>query len=395
MKKKNIFLTALILLLAGVIMVSTSVASSQNKKVVKLGFIGPFSGGSAYEGLGAKNCFDLAVKQANASGKYNYKYEAIFLDDESSPATGVGAALRLTSDPDVIAAAGHWNSPVALATIQIFHRFKMPFMVWASMHPDITKQGYPEITRISSTLDVENIDLAKTVVSEWGYKRWSIISDSTVYGLANVKFFGDSVKEYGGEVISTDFAPVGTLDFRPILQKINILKPDGIYTGNVVMEGALIKLQMEKEGMNYFYAANSGLYPKKFFEITKEASEGTVVTKPGIPMEKLEAWATFKEAYDKEGYKEPAGWYSLYAYDAANILINAIEKVGLDREKVVEEIRKTKHEGLTGDDISFNEEGQNIHTGNTLYVAQDGDWVLWEESEYATGKRQLPPPAQK
>ncbi len=156
------------------------------------------------------------------------------------------------------------------------------------------------------------------------------------------------------------------------------------------MEGALIRVQMKKMGMDFLYAANSGLYPKKFFEVTKDASEGTIVTKPGIAMERLEAWEPFKKAYDEQGYKEPAGWYSLYAYDAANILMNAIEKVGPDREKVTQEIRRTKHKGLTGE-ITFNEDGQNVHTGNVLYVAQDGDWKIWEESAYAKGERRLSP----
>lgn len=385
--KTKVFILALCFLMALGFTTSTVALA---KEVVKLGFIGPFSGGSAYEGLGAKNCFDLAVKQANASGKYKYKYEVIFLDDESTPATGVGAALKLTSDPKVIAASGHWNSPVAFATIHIFNRFKTPFMIWACMHPNLTKQGYPEITRISSTLDVENRDLAAFVVGKLGYKRWSIISDPTVYGLANAENFGEAVKNNRGEVVSYDFAPVGTQDFRPILTKIKELNPDAIYSGNVVMEGALIKVQMKKLGMDFLYAANSGLYPKKFFEVTKDASEATIVTKPGIAMEKLEAWEPFKKAYDEQGYKEPAGWYSLYAYDAANILMNAIEKVGPDREKVTQEIRATKYAGLTGE-VTFNEDGQNVHTGNVIYVAQDGDWKIWEDSGYSTGERNLPP----
>lgn len=378
----------LILALA-IVMVATFSAGAG--ETVKLGFIGPFSGGNAYEGLGARNCFDLAVKQANASGKNKYQYEVLFLDDESLPATGVGAALKLTSDPSVIAAAGHWNSPVAFATIHIFHRFKMPFMIWACMHPDLTKKGYPEITRISSTLDVENFDLAKNVVGEWGYKKWCIISDPTTYGVANAENFGQAVAKYGGEILSTDFAPVGTQDFRPLLTKIKTLNPDGVYSGNLVMEGALIRLQMNKVRLDALYAANSGLYPKKFFEMAKDAAEKTIVTKPGIAMEKLAAWEPFKKAYDAEGYKEPAGWYSLYAFDAANILINAIETVGPDRDKVTTQIRKSRYEGLTGT-VKFNDDGQNMQTGNVLYVAQDGEWVLWEESEYAQNKRQLPAP---
>ncbi len=361
------------------------------KKVVKLGFIGPFIGGDATEGLAARNCFDLAVKQANASGKYQYRYELIILDDESTPAVGVSAALKLTSDSEVIAACGHWNSPVAFATTHIFGSFKMPFMIWACMHPDLTaKNKYPEITRISSTLDVENKDLAEFVVKKLGYKKWAIVSDPTVYGVANAENFGNEVKNNGGMVVSVDFAPVGTMDFRPVLTKINNLKPDAIYSGNVVMEGGLIKSQMAKLGLNYLYAANSGLYPKKFFEIAGKDSEATIVTKPGVAMEKLKEWGPFKKAYDEAGYKEPAGWYALYAYDAANIIMNAIEKVGSDRAKVTQAIRETEYSGLTGP-VKFDKTGQNVHTFNTLYVAQGGDWVLWDESDYSKGKKKLPP----
>jgi len=387
------FWKGLTLVTVSLLLIGGSVAGvmSADKQVVKLGFIGPFVGGDATEGLAARNCFDLAIRQANDSGKYKYKYELIVLDDESTPSVGVAAALKLTSDPAVIAACGHWNSPVAFATTHIFGSFKMPFMIWACMHPDLTKNNkYPEITRISSTLDVENKDLAEFVVNKLGYKKWAIISDPTVYGVANAENFGDQVKKLGGEIVSVDYAPVGTMDFRPILTKIDKFKPDGIYSGNVVMEGGLIKSQMAKLGLNYLYAANSGLYPKKFFELTGKDSEATIVTKPGVAMEKLKEWEPFKKAYEQAGYKEPAGWYSLYAYDAANIIMNTIEKVGPDRAKVTKEIRETAYNGLTGP-VKFDGTGQNVHTLNTLYVAQNGDWVLWSESDYAKGKKKLPP----
>jgi branched-chain amino acid transport system substrate-binding protein len=388
---KNFYKVFALMLFVFFIVGMTTGMSWGQKKVVKLGFIGPFIGGDATEGLAARNCFDLAVKQANASGKYQYRYELMILDDESTPSVGVAAALKLTSDPEVIAACGHWNSPVAFATTHIFGSFKMPFMIWACMHPDLTaKNKYPEVTRISSTLDVENKDLAQFVVKKLGYKRWAIVSDPTVYGVANAENFGNEVKNNGGEVVSVDFAPVGTMDFRPILTKIDNLKPDAIYSGNVVMEGGLIKSQMAKLGLNYLYAANSGLYPKKFFEITGKDSEATIVTKPGVAMEKLKEWAPFKKAYDAGGYKEPAGWYALYAYDAANIIMNAIEKVGPDRAKVTQAIRETEYAGLTGP-VKFDKTGQNVHTLNTLYVAQGGDWVLWDESDYSKGKKKLPP----
>jgi ABC-type branched-subunit amino acid transport system substrate-binding protein len=60
------------------------------------------------------------------------------LDDASDPATGANAATQAVSDPAVVAAAGHWNSPVARATIPIFHENGIPLMIWGAIGTDLT-----------------------------------------------------------------------------------------------------------------------------------------------------------------------------------------------------------------------------------------------------------------
>ena len=40
-------------------------------------------------------------------------------------------------------------------------------------------------------------------------------------------------------------------------------------------------------------------------------------------------------------------------------------------------------------DRTFDEHGQNISPAITKYVVQDGKWVPWQDSEYASGKRKL------
>jgi branched-chain amino acid transport system substrate-binding protein len=40
--------------------------------------------------------------------------------------------------------------------------------------------------------------------------------------------------------------------------------------------------------------------------------------------------------------------------------------------------------------IKFDKDGQNVLPVVTAYVAQDGKWAVWEDSEYASGKRVLP-----
>ena len=364
------------------------------KETVTLGFIGPFTGGSAFEGVGARNCFELALKKANASGKYKYEYKAIFLDDESQPATGVSAALKLTSDPKVIAAAGHWNSSVAMATTKIFHQFKMALSIWCCGLEGITLQGFPEITRVGPTSYIENVWLGDFLVGKMKYKRWSIINDPTDYGIQNRDNWIEATKKNGGQILSQDTIPVGTQDFRPILTKIKELNPDGVYAGNTVTEAGLIKLQMSKMGINTVYGGTGGLYIDKFHELAPwPTSEGSFAASGGTSPEKLPWWPEFKKEYDAD-YKDPIGWYQLVAYDNATVLMTAIEKVGPDREKVVSEIRKTSFDGLSGK-VAFDKNGQNVFSTVTICTAQDGKWVVWEDSLYAKGSRKLPPPKSK
>jgi branched-chain amino acid transport system substrate-binding protein len=52
-------------------------AFGAEKKVVKIGFIGPLTGPNAAVGLGARNSADLVIKQANEKGTYPYKLELV------------------------------------------------------------------------------------------------------------------------------------------------------------------------------------------------------------------------------------------------------------------------------------------------------------------------------
>jgi branched-chain amino acid transport system substrate-binding protein len=75
---------------------------------------------------------------------------------------------------------------------------------------------------------------------------------------------------------------------------------------------------------------------------------------------------------------------------AANLIIDAIEDVGPDRAKVAAKLKRTKNANTIIGPVEFDEHGQNTVPLISKYVSQDGKWVLWEDSEYASGKRTLP-----
>ncbi|MDQ2634086.1 MAG: branched-chain amino acid ABC transporter substrate-binding protein [Pseudomonadota bacterium] len=341
---------------------------------IKLGFIGPLSGGNAQQGLGARNGFLLAVEQANASG-YPHQVEAVVLDDASDPAVGVSAAQKLINDPAVIAATGHWNSPVALATIPIFNRAQMPFIVWGAVSPKITEQNMPNVTRVTPTLVNENKPLADAIVKEGKVKKIAIISDTTDYGAANTKWFGEFFTAAGGEIVSSDAAAVGTTDFRAMLTTAKAAEPDAIYFGGVVTEAALVRSQMADLGMGSLPMYGiSGIYDPKFIEIAGAAAEGTIVGTPSVQSNpELEA---FEKAYEDKGFAEPAGSYAKYAYEAAQILLEVIKEKGIeDKEALSKAIRDINHKGILGE-VSFDENGQtNMAVDIDLHVVRDGKWA--------------------
>ena len=162
-----------------------ALGAAQAQETVKIGFIGPMSGGDAQQGLSARNGFQIAVDQANKSG-LPFKIEPVVLDDAANPQTGVSAALKLTNDPDVAAATGHWNSGVALATIPIFTRANVPIVIWGAISPKITATNNPWVSRVVPTLVNTNAPLADWAAKNIG-KRIAIVTDTTDYGMANLQ----------------------------------------------------------------------------------------------------------------------------------------------------------------------------------------------------------------
>lgn len=382
-----------VLLLLSIFPIGTGNLDAAEKRVVKIAYLGPLSGGNAEVGIAARKGFDLAVTQANASGNFNFVIETMVLDDEANPATGVAAALKAVSDPTVVAATGHYNSPVALATIHTFHSSNVPMVLWGTIHPDITnKYNYPEVTRVCPTLETQSRVGADFTISRMGYKNWAIIHDTNDFGVSSKDIFSRFVKSLGGQVLSVDGVTTGTTDFRPILTRIKGLKDvKAIYVGLVSMEGALVKNQMAKLGMSdILVLGNTGINSETFNKVAQQAAEGTLCV-GFLGHDDLEKGRKLFEDYKKAGYKESFNEQTTpLAYDATGVILKALKEVGPDDKKALAKyIRSIEYDGAMGR-TSFDEFGQTKYGGLVVLVSQDGVWKSWERSEYGKGKRQLP-----
>ncbi len=382
--------TGYLVLAAAMLVANLAAGMAQAQETVKVAFIAPLTGGSSSIGIGGRNSADLAVQLHNADDDNQYQVEMVTLDDECKPSVGVRVATKAAADPEIVGGITHYCSAVAIATVDVYHRFGLPVMVWGAVLPDITYgNDYEEVFRVNGTMIRQN-EAAAEFMTGMGYETWVIIHDTTDYGQGHAEYFTKFLKESGGEVLATFGVTPNQQNFTAILSQTESLSPDVIYFGGLTPVGVRVRSQMERLGLDAQFEGTTGILSEAYIDgLGAELAEGSIGMKGGAPTEKLPGGKFFLKEYQAAAYTAPPDAYGPFAFAAMSLLLDTIEKVGPDREAIIEALSQVDdYESIIGT-ISFDDHGQNILAVMTKYVVQDGEWVLWEDSEYASGERKL------
>jgi branched-chain amino acid transport system substrate-binding protein len=270
-------------------------------------------------------------------------------------------------------------------------------MIWGAVLPAITIPSSNFITRVNGTQREQNAfhaawsrDTVKEVYKK-SLSTYVVIHDITDYGRGHAEYFIAAVEKLGGKILAKMGVTIGQKDFMAELTKAKALKPDVIFFGGLTPEGARLRIQMQKLGIKAGFEGTSGILNEDFIKtVGAEVAEGSTCFGEGAPFEKLPGGKEFFSSYQQEGFKDEPEFYGIFAYIAAQLIMDAIEEVGPDREKVADLLAQTDRASSAIGPIKFDKDGQNILPVVTAYVAQDGKWTVWEDSEYASGKRVLP-----
>jgi branched-chain amino acid transport system substrate-binding protein len=375
--------------LAGALGIGSGAGPAAAKDKVKVGFIGPLTGGTSANGLGGRNSADLAVRLRNADPKAKYEYELVVLDDECKPDASVRVATKMASERDIVAAVTHYCSVAAIAAVDVYNKFGLPAVVWGAVLPDITyRNDYQEVHRVNGTMINQN-ETAAQFMLERGYKTWVVIHDTTDYGKGHNQYFGQALTRGGGKILATFGVTADQQDFTAELTQAKSLNPEVIYFGGLTPLGVRLRAQMDKLGVNALFQGTSGIVSDAFIQGVGPLAEGVVAFREGAPTEKLPGGKVFLEKYNAQKYEQPPEAYGAFANAAMDLVLDTIEKVGPDRKKVIKELRATKDKDSIVGKITFDDHGQNTVALITKYVIQDGKFTVWEDSDYAAGKKRL------
>ena len=365
MKKLLLFLTLAVI---------ASVSFAADAKI-KIGLAAPLTGSYAKIGNDMLNGAVLAIEQKNAAGGVRGKQiELIKRDDQGEPKQAISVARELT-DARVACVVGHFNSGCTIPASEIYNEAKVPAVTPASTNPQVTDRGYMYMFRVCGRDDQQGTVGAKFVAEELKLKKVAVLHDKTTYGQGLADEFKKMAEKLGLDVVYYAGIPKEEYDFRANITAMKGKAPELVYFGGIYNQAGPLVVQMKQSGLNAKFMSGDGTIDKEFIKSGGKAAEGVFLTFGPDPA-KVPSAKPFIDNYKKR-FGEDIGTYSVYGYDAANVLLKAIEKAGnADGEQIAKAMHATTFDCAMGK-IAFDDRGDIKASYYILWVVKDGDFVVY------------------
>ncbi len=368
--KLNAVVSAAALLIAG--------AASAQEVVVKIGHVGPTSGGIAHLGKDNENGARMAIDELNAKGVTiggkKAKFELLAEDDAGDPKQGTAVAQKLV-DSKVNGVIGHLNSGTTIPASKIYSDAGIPQISPSATNPKYTRNGYKTAFRVVADDAQLGGTLGRYAVKELKAKSVAVIDDRTAYGQGVAEEFAKSVKASGGTIAEQQFTTDKATDFTAILTAIKAKNPDVVFYGGMdAVAGPMIR-QMKQLGINAKFMGGDGICSGELPKLAAGAmADGQVVCAEagGVDDSGKPALEKFKADFKKK-FGADVQIYAPYVYDATMVMADAMVRAGsADPAKYLPALAKTNYKGVTGN-IAFDEKGDIKNGALTLYTYKGGN----------------------
>jgi len=354
---------------------------SQDKPPVVIGLQAPITGDYAIEGEMAKQCVETAARMINEKGGIldGRMIEIEVVDDAFQTKAGALAAQKFISMDEVVAVISTYGSPLVQATSDIYEKAKMVNIAYGATNTDLSERGLKYFFRTCGRTDTQGKFFAEKVVPYFGAKRIAIMHDNNTFSLGlakeTKKALQDQIDRGEVELVYFDGITPGESDYTVPLTKLRETNPDIFYYTAMFPEAGLIIRQAREIGIDVPFVGGDAAINEDFIRIAGlEYAAGCYQTQ-----EALIEYFTNPEAMEfKENYKNaygelPSSPWSVYAGDALMVLAEAIDKTGsTDSDAIADYLKNEMEEfpSITGP-IGFNEKGDRVGTGISLYVVND------------------------
>jgi branched-chain amino acid transport system substrate-binding protein len=259
-------------------------------------------------------------------------------EDETDPSSGVcgkaggqSGATKLAADPTVVGVVGTTCSSAAQGVADKILSQKGILLISASnTAATLTAPGIhqPFYARTAQNDAIQGRVVADFIYKKLGLKRLATIHDESPYASGLTFVVAAFFKKLGGTVTAEEGSSSADKDFKPLLTSIAQGKPEIIYFPDFNPECALLSIQAKQiPGLKDVKLMGSdGCNDATFIKTAKTAANGVFLSSPNVSSFTSAAYNSFLAAYKKQ-FGEPTASFNGHAFDAFNLIANAIKKV--------------------------------------------------------------------
>ena len=349
------------------------------KKVIKIGAILPFTGSSGITGESSKNGLELALQEINNSGGINGKKIKIIYED-SQTKTDVGlSAFQKLKNVDNIKIVFTSVSGVALAISPIANSSQIIQMDIVSASPNYaTPDDFTFRTGVNSYLFAEKMS---NILFNKEIKEVALLFVNSEYGAGYKNVFVKEYEKIGGKIKIIESFNQGEKDFRTQLVKIKDEQVSILVLISLQKETPILLKQMDELSFNM--PIYTDVYTAELSENLKtKNAENMIYIKPIVDYKENPVANKFREDYLEKHNKEP-DFMSAQGYDGLRLLVEAINKCknSDDTECIKDNLYKIENfQGTIGKNLSFDINGEITDRSLELRTIKNGEFVLYEEN---------------
>jgi branched-chain amino acid transport system substrate-binding protein len=389
----------LVLLSAAAMSIALAGAAPAQDKTVKIGAIYPLSGNAASAGVHGKAAIETAIdiinnahpelgnlplaKNAGLAGLGGAKVEAIFADNQGSPAVGQNQALRLITEEKVVALNGAYQSGITLTTSAISEKYGIPYVAGESVAASLTERGFKwffRVTPIASDFAKIYLDFLKDMKAG-GQKidNIALVHENTEYGTSVASVITGMFKDNGLSIAQDISYSANTTDVQSQVLQLKDKKPDVVimisYTSDAILYAKTMQALDYKPPL--MMADNAGFSDPSLIKTAGKLVQGVFnrssfsIGPPGSP--------TF---LINEMYKKRSGDdlddTAARMMQGFFVLCDAIDRAkSTEPDKIQAALKATDLKpdqlimGYKG--VKFDDKGQNILASGLVIQLQDGE----------------------
>ncbi|MGY8631888.1 ABC transporter substrate-binding protein [Bradyrhizobium sp. 14AA] len=368
------------------LLIAAAMATAQAQETIKIGGLLETSGPLASLGQPGLDGAMLAVEQINAKGGIaGRKLELVNLNTEGDNTKSVTAAKRLLEQNDVVGLVGPMNSGSSYAIIDTVQRASTAMISNGGSRGIVLPPQDKKWIFLSPLTDVLVQSVMMADMKQRGVKNVALLHADSPFGTSGRDQLEKNAASFGITIVAQQAYGNDDKDMTPQLTKIRSANPDAVIIWATGPGQAIAVKNYRQLGLTAPLYLSHAANDFNFLRLAGGAADDILIPSSKIyvidSLKDTDPQKTVLSSFVRDyqaKYGKPPATFAGNAYDAVNMIAEAIRKAGPDRTKVRDAIEGLKdHVGVTavysyGADDHFGAKADSV----VLLTVKDGKFAL-------------------